>query len=98
MLNKYLCDYATGECSGGIPPSRSPRVNPTSSASKGKRSSSPSIGATLEGPSKRMRASSLGTPPQHVLLGLHLHHPPPPLFKEERGFPSKPCRTSSDSL
>ncbi|KAL0293255.1 UNVERIFIED_CONTAM: hypothetical protein Sradi_6948600 [Sesamum radiatum] len=41
----------------------SPKGIPASNGSKGKRPMSPHAGVTFEGPSKRTRASSLGTPP-----------------------------------
>ncbi|KAL0444714.1 UNVERIFIED_CONTAM: hypothetical protein Slati_2194100 [Sesamum latifolium] len=56
-------DYAEREKGGNNPPGRSPKRTPASSSSKGKRPMSHPTGTPPEGPAKRTRASSLGTPP-----------------------------------
>ncbi|KAL0455943.1 UNVERIFIED_CONTAM: hypothetical protein Slati_0933500 [Sesamum latifolium] len=84
MFTKYFRDYAAGERGGSTPPARSPKGTPASSGSKGKRPMSPPAGVTSEGPSKRIRASSLGTPPTGSSKPSATPPPPPPI-KEEKG-------------
>ncbi|KAL0462878.1 UNVERIFIED_CONTAM: hypothetical protein Slati_0175400 [Sesamum latifolium] len=96
MFSKYFRDYSAGEKGGATPP-RSPRGTPASSGSKGKRPMSPPAGITFEGPAKRTRASSLGTPPTGSSRPSATLPPPPPP-KEEKGISSRPSRSSSGGL
>ncbi|KAL0463076.1 UNVERIFIED_CONTAM: hypothetical protein Slati_0195200 [Sesamum latifolium] len=58
---------------------------------------SPPVGIASEGPTKRTRASALGTPPTGSSRPSATPPPPPPL-KEERGVSSRPSRASSGGL
>ncbi|KAL0449052.1 UNVERIFIED_CONTAM: hypothetical protein Slati_1461600 [Sesamum latifolium] len=64
MFSKYFREFSEKEKErergGNTPPSRSARGTSASSASKGKRSMSPSGGTPSEGPAKKTRASSTG--------------------------------------
>ncbi|KAL0411684.1 UNVERIFIED_CONTAM: hypothetical protein Slati_3758100 [Sesamum latifolium] len=86
MFRKYFQDYAAGEKGGSIPPTRSPKETPASSGSKGKRPMSPPAGVPSEGPAKRTRASSLGTPPTGISKPSVTPSPPPPDQGGEGGF------------
>ncbi|KAL0445088.1 UNVERIFIED_CONTAM: hypothetical protein Slati_2231500, partial [Sesamum latifolium] len=89
MFSKYFRDYAEREKDGNTPPARSPKGTPASSGSKGKRPMSPPTGTPTEGPAKRTRASSLGTPP--ISSSKPSATPPPPLLpRRRRGFPLGP--------
>ncbi|KAL0416461.1 UNVERIFIED_CONTAM: hypothetical protein Slati_3478000 [Sesamum latifolium] len=85
------------EKGGGASSSRSPKGTPFSSGSKGKRPISPPGGITSEGPAKRTRASSLGTPPTGSSKPSATPPPPPPI-KEEKWVSSRPSRSSSGGL
>ncbi|KAL0411955.1 UNVERIFIED_CONTAM: hypothetical protein Slati_3785200 [Sesamum latifolium] len=87
-------EYAAGENGGGAPSSHSPKGTPASSGSKGKKPMPPPRGVTSEGPAKRTRASSLGTPPIGSSKPSATPPPPPPI-KEEKGVSSWPSRSSS---
>ncbi|KAL0293185.1 UNVERIFIED_CONTAM: hypothetical protein Sradi_6952300 [Sesamum radiatum] len=93
MFSKYFWDYAIGERGGNTPPARSPKGTPASSGSIGKRPISPPVGAPSEGPAKRIRTSSLGTPPSGSSRPSATPPPPPP-FKEEKGISPQPSRSS----
>ncbi|KAL0462786.1 UNVERIFIED_CONTAM: hypothetical protein Slati_0166200 [Sesamum latifolium] len=74
----------------GTPLPRVRQRNPASSSSKGKRPMSPPSRMPNEGPAKRTRTSSLGTPP----ISSSKHSvtpppPPPPPTKEEKGVSSR---------
>ncbi|KAL0439396.1 UNVERIFIED_CONTAM: hypothetical protein Slati_2422600 [Sesamum latifolium] len=79
---------------GNTPPARSPKGTPVSSGSKGKRPMSPPAGVPSEGPAKRTRASSLGTPPTGSSKPSATPPPPPPI-KEEKGISPWPSPSSS---
>ncbi|KAL0421053.1 UNVERIFIED_CONTAM: hypothetical protein Slati_3128200 [Sesamum latifolium] len=55
-------------------------------------------GMPNEGPAKRTRASSLGTPPISSSKPSVTPPPPPPSTKEEKGVSSRPSRSFSGGL
>ncbi|KAL0386272.1 UNVERIFIED_CONTAM: hypothetical protein Sradi_3021500 [Sesamum radiatum] len=89
MFSKYFQELSDKERErgGSKPASRSARGTPASSTSKGKRLMSPSEGAPSEGPAKRTRGGSTGTPPAFSYKP-SMPSPPPPV-KEENGIPPR---------
>ncbi|KAL0313124.1 UNVERIFIED_CONTAM: hypothetical protein Sradi_5711700 [Sesamum radiatum] len=89
MFSKYFQELSDKERErrGNTPASRSARGTPASSTSKGKRPMSPS-----EGPAKRTRGGSTGTPPAFSSKpSMPSPHPP---IKEEKGVPPRSPRSS----
>ncbi|KAL0447818.1 UNVERIFIED_CONTAM: hypothetical protein Slati_1909700 [Sesamum latifolium] len=91
MFKKYFREQFEKEKGGNTPPPSRGASAP--SASKGKRSMSPSRGMPSDGPVKRARASSTGTPPISSSRP-SVPSPPPPPSREEKGVPPRSPRSS----